>query len=179
MRRSYVVAAVVLPLLAIGLAIVRAELFFGGAHDFVFEIRGYDPRDLLRGRYLQFRLHIDELPPREPCDDEVGDCCFCLTRTGDDAPVRAARATCRTAREACEGALRTRYAEQSFRTYVPERDAPELERRLLDAIQESRAVVVLAVDRDGDAQVRELRVDGERIAGTAAGSGEVGPTTVP
>ena len=61
--------------------------------------------------------------------------------------------------------LRTRYLNEPQRYYVPEARAAALERKLLDAMQTRRAQAVLAIDRDGQAQVRELRVDGERLEG--------------
>jgi uncharacterized membrane-anchored protein len=164
MSRRFTVLAVVLPLLAVGLGIVRAELFRGRARDFVFEIAGYDPRDLLRGHYLQFRLRIEPLPVREPCDDRAADCCLCLTRSDPDAVPYAERATCTTARSSCDGALHIRYLNEPQRYYVPEQSAAALERRLLAAMAHRRAHAVLAIDASGQAQVRELRVDGEPIA---------------
>jgi GDYXXLXY protein len=167
MSRRFTALAVVLPLLAVLLGVVRAELFRGRARDFVFEIAGYDPRDLLRGHYLQFRLRIDPLPVREPCDDEAADCCLCLTRSDPDAVPYAERATCATARVSCDGALLIRYLNEPQRYYVPEQSAALLEKRLLSAMEHRRAHAVLAIDASGQAQVRELRVDGEPISGRA------------
>jgi uncharacterized membrane-anchored protein len=169
MGRRYAIIAVTLPLLAIALGIVRAELFMRRAHDFVFEIAGFDPRDLLRGHYLQFRLHVDPALERESCEDDAGDlCCLCLTRVEGDVLVRAERATCATARASCEGALQTRYLSAAQRYYVPEHRAAELERRLRDAMQRGGAHAVVAVDGAGAARVRELRIDGEPIPGAIA-----------
>jgi uncharacterized membrane-anchored protein len=165
MSRKFTLIAVLLPLLAIGLGIARAELFLGSARDFVFEIQGFDPRDLLRGRYLQFRLRVEPLPVREPCADSSGECCLCLTRSAPEAVPYAERASCTTARASCDGVLQMRYLTQPQRYYVPEARAAEFERRLLDAMQQRRAQAVLAVDRRGRASVRELRVDGVRIEG--------------
>lgn len=167
MSRRLTLVAVVLPLLAVGLGIVRAELFRSHARDFVFEIAGFDPRDLLRGRYLQFRLRVEPLPVREPCDERAADCCLCLTQSGPDAVPYAERATCATARASCDGALRMRYLNDPQRYYVPEHRARELEQRLLSAMEHRRAHVVLAIDEQGEANVRELRIDGESIAGGA------------
>jgi uncharacterized membrane-anchored protein len=169
MTRRYTLVAVTLPLLAIGLGIVRAELFLRRAHDFVFEITGYDPRDLLRGHYLQFQLKVDPVLEREPCEDDAGGlCCLCLTRIEGEVVVRAERATCATARASCEGALDTRYFSAAQRYYVPEHRAAELERRLRDAMQRGGAQALVAVDQAGTARVRELLIDGEPISGAVA-----------
>ena len=163
MSRRYVIVALVLPLLAIAIGIVRAELFLSHARDFVFEIGGYDPRDLLRGHYLQFRLQVEPLSVREACDDSSGACCLCLTRVAEDAVPYAERASCTTARSSCDAALHTRYLTEPQRYYIPEQRARELERRLIEAMPQRRAQVVLAIDREGGAQIRELRIDGEPI----------------
>lgn len=165
MSRSYRIVALCLPLLAIGLGIVRAELFMDRAREFVFDIEGFDPRDLLRGHYLQFRVRAEPASVREPCDEGNESCCLCLTRREPDEPPFAQRTTCDTARAHCDGALYVRYVSEPQRYYVPEDQAPELERKLLDAMQKRRAQVVLAIDAQGEARVRQLRLDGEAIPG--------------
>lgn len=163
--RPRLLFAVLLPVLSIAFGIVRSELFVRRAQDFVFEIGGYDPRDLLRGHYLQFRLEVGEVPVREPCDDATRECCLCLSRREPGPVPFAERATCETARLVCDGALHTRYLREPHRYYVPEAEAQELERRLIEATGRRAAHVVLAIARDGEAHVRELRLDGKAIAG--------------
>lgn len=164
MPRKVLIGALLLPLLAIGLGIVRAELFLADAREFVLEIGGYDPRDLLRGHYLQFRVRADEpLAVREPCDDAGGDCCLCLTRRAADELPLLERASCEAARASCDAALHTRYLNEPQRYYVPEAHARTLEARLIAAMQERRAHAVLAIDERGEARVVELRVDGKPL----------------
>lgn len=165
-RRSAALVAVVLPLAAIGFAIGRAEMRHRRAQSWVFEIGGFDPRDLLRGRYLQFRLRVDEVGVREPCDDASDRCCLCLTRTADGTPPVTERATCASAVTTCDGALQTGYLGRQLRYYVPEARAADLDRRLATAMTSRRAQVVLAIDRSGDADVRALILDGETIPGS-------------
>lgn len=169
MSRNAVIVALVLPLLAVCLGIVRAELFLSRSQDFVFEIEGFDPRDLLRGHYLQFRLRLPNVPERERCVDDGSDnCCLCLTRRGGpDAPVSAERSTCATAHASCDGALRTYYATTPQRFYVPEERARELEARLQAGMAAGKAHAVVAIDPHGNAVVRELRVAGVSITGTS------------
>jgi hypothetical protein len=167
MSRRFTIVALVLPLLAIGLGIVRAELFRGRARDFVFEIEGYDPRDLLRGHYLQFRLRVEPLSVREACDERSAECCLCLTRSAPDAVPYVERASCATARASCDGALHVRFLNEPQRYYVPEQRARSFEKRLISAMAHRRAHAVLAIDADGQANVRELRIDGQPIEAAA------------
>jgi uncharacterized membrane-anchored protein len=158
--------AVALPLLAIVLGIVRAERFLGRTRDFVFEVGGFDPRDLLRGHYLQFRLGAGPLPEREPCvDDPQGTCCLCLTRAQPGQVSQVERATCATARAVCDASLPLGVLAQPYRYYVPEESAKELEKHLLDAMPRRGARAVVAVDARGEARIRELRIDGVLVPG--------------
>jgi uncharacterized membrane-anchored protein len=166
MSRRVTLVAVTLPLLAIAFGIVRAQLFLRHADDFVLEVGGYDPRDLLRGHYLRFLLRVDPLRDREPCDESSGqECCLCLMHDAQRGLSVAERATCDTARTQCDGVLTSRALSESYRYYVPEDQSAELERRLQEAMQHRTATAVVAVDAGGGAQVRELRIDGEAIPG--------------
>ena len=166
MSRRFTLAAVALPLLAIVLGIVRAERFLGRTRDFVFEIGGYDPRDLLRGHYLQFTLRVEPLPQREACVDEPqGTCCLCVTRAQPGQVSQVERATCTTSRAACDASLPLSVLAQPYRYYVPEEHVKALEERMRDAMRRQGARAVVAVDSRGDARVRELRIDGVPIPG--------------
>jgi hypothetical protein len=166
MSRKVVLLALCLPLLAIALGIVRAELQLQHARDFVFDIRGFDPLDLLRGRYLQFRLQLGEPSVREACDEKKGEiCCLCLTPQGSGRPPQVERATCTTAHAACAGALPSAYTDAALRFYVAESHADALDKRLAQAVRENRAQAVLAIDKRGSVLVRELLLDGKPIPG--------------
>jgi uncharacterized membrane-anchored protein len=140
--------------------------------EFSLAIGGYDPRDLLQGRYLQFRLLLDteHSEEREACDANKQACCWCLTRVHDAAAARAERATCRTARELCEGALPVTTADNNFRFYVPETQASTMERALGEARAADAAYAVFAIDPEGQARVLELRLSGKRYTSVPGSS---------
>jgi uncharacterized membrane-anchored protein len=156
--------ALALPLLVILLAIARAELFLHQASEFSLAIGGYDPRDLLQGRYLQFRLLLDtdHTEEREACDTTKQACCWCLSHVHDAPAAIAERATCHTARELCDGSLPLEAASKAFRFYVPEAQASAMERALAEARSAETAFAVFAIDQDGEARVRELRLNGRK-----------------
>lgn len=162
MPRKLVWVALALPLAVIVLAIARAELFLHQSSEFSLPIGGYDPRDLLQGRYLQFRLLLDadHTEEREACDADTQACCWCLTRVPDAPAAHAQRARCHTAQELCDGALPLAAAAQPFRFYVPEAQASSMERALIDARTAEAAFAVFAIDQEGEARVRELRLNG-------------------
>lgn len=165
MSRRLVLLAVTLPVLAIGLGIVQAERTLRRSRDFVLEIGGYDPRDLLRGRYLRFRLVVDPVEAPAACAGVV--CCVCLSAGEPGARARTEQMPCAEAREACDGWLTPEALARSYRFYVPETRAAELEERLREAMQRHGADAVIAL-ANGVPQVRELRIDAEPVPGGIA-----------
>ena len=164
MRREFLAVAVVLPLVVLAFGMVRAERHLRENRRWVFEVTGYDPRDLLRGHYIQYRLVLDEGDPEglgaEPCDDSPDlDCCLCLEADFPAGPTRVVRTTCETAYARCEGTLQTRYLDDLQRYYIPEERADEITRLFQDASQEHRARLVIAVDESGKPQIDTLLVD--------------------
>lgn len=152
--------ALALPLATITLAVARAELFLHRAQEFSFPIQGYDPRDLLHGHYIQFRLGVDTARDGDECAHDA--CCLCLTREQSKASPSTGVTTCTDAHARCDGALPLEAATRSWRFYVAEGQARDIERALADAHALGRAFAVLAIDRAGGARVRELRLDGKR-----------------
>jgi len=154
-----VIACVALPVLGLLFGIVRPELQLARSEEWVLSVRGYDPRDLLRGRYIEYRLDLKEAPSSHSCPDEDPECCLCLTRVSAQAPPQVRRESCAMAR-ACDGLLRTDSLSSLQRFYVPEAHAAEAERRLRDAADRDGARLVIAVDPSGAPQVKNLTIDG-------------------
>jgi hypothetical protein len=183
MRRSFVALAVALPLVALVLGIVRSERHLAEGRRWTFEITGYDPRDLLRGHYIQFRLVLDDtdLPVDgaangTPCEDDAGDkCCLCLFPGLEGEASVFEHTTCEVAREQCEGALPLRYLAGLRRYYIAEERAEELTRIFQDASQDAlqnaaqdtaqdhRTHLVVAVDATGKPQIDKLLIDGTPV----------------
>jgi uncharacterized membrane-anchored protein len=169
MSRKFTLVAVTLPLLAIVLGIARAELSFARSRDFTFEVTGYDPRDLLRGHYLQFRLALDPLPANDGCELEPEGCCLCVRQAPGEPVASVANSRCTAAQSGCEAWLAPSFASQPLRYYVPEARALELERQLQTAVTQHKAHARMAVRRDGRANIRELRIDGRAVVGGVGG----------
>src|SRR4051812_17800730 len=73
----YLWCALLLPIVAFTGLVVRAELLRASGAVFHVVIAGYDPRDLLQGHYLRYRL---QWPTDGECDDAM--CCLCLQTSG-------------------------------------------------------------------------------------------------
>lgn len=157
MSRSFVLFAVGLPLLALASVVARSELRVRASEEWMFPVSGYDPRDLLRGHYIRYRIDLQEESPTLRCSNDDPACCLCLTRR-DDGTTSTRRTTCTDARDACDGRLQTRHLEGLERLYVPESEALAIERRLRAAAPDE-ARIVLAIDGLGRPMVRELRID--------------------
>ena len=65
-------------------------------------------------------------------------------------------------------------AEKQFRFYVPESQAPVMERALIDARAAEAAFAVFAIDQEGEARVRELRLNGRSYASLPGSSSSLG-----
>src|SRR5215475_15431191 len=69
--------ALLLPIVAFLGLVGRAELLRASGPVFHVAIAGYDPRDLLQGHYLRYRL---QWPADGACDGTT--CCLCLQTSG-------------------------------------------------------------------------------------------------
>jgi uncharacterized membrane-anchored protein len=164
MRPSVLALVLALPLASIVMAIVRAEARRAQAEEWTFVATGYDPRDLLHGRYVRFRMDVQEDRTQADlaCSNGDPNCCLCLTKvTGSEVP-RTRRTRCEDAAR-CDGRLQARSLDRIDRYYVPEERANELDARVRDAANEGRLRVVLSIDPTGRAEVIELRIAGERV----------------
>jgi uncharacterized membrane-anchored protein len=166
--RWLLVAALLLPLVTIVAGIVSAERHLARSSEWVFEIDGYDPRDLLRGRYVEFRLNLREESATGACIGPATEaCCYCLERRGTAIPPRVTRTTCSDA-ASCDGRLRVDKANKTHRYYVPEQRARQIEMQLIEAAQTGDAHVVLAIDARGTPQIVELRLGGVPVRGAGS-----------
>ncbi|MGI5864830.1 MAG: GDYXXLXY domain-containing protein [Myxococcales bacterium] len=148
-RRIAALVALLLPVVGtIGL-IVRGELALRGS-EWRFKITGYDPRDLLRGHYLVYRIDWSE----RPVDSECADCCLCLNRI--DGKQIVTRVECQEARS-CEAWLPVESIDDLQRYYIPE-DAP---RQLEAAVMAGRGELVLSFSKRGGLVIKDLLVDGK------------------
>jgi uncharacterized membrane-anchored protein len=165
MRRDlWLVVALALPLVAVAVSILRAEEHLAHSRTWTFDIEAYDPSDLIRGRYLQYRLVLDQGTALDACpSDEGPECCLCLPDVGPGVAPRVQRGTCEVVARSCAGRIQTQYLSELQRFYVPESRANELERRLRESEAPRRAQIEVAVDAAGKPQTRALIVDGERL----------------
>ncbi len=163
MGRSSIIVALVLPLVGLVGTIVKSEVAVRSGAEFRFLIEGYDPRDLLRGQYLQFQVRENWGDEVDSCGED-SECCACLRSSGSKRPPSFHRATCETARAECEHFISIDQLEALRRYYIPEERARELEKRLRKAAREEAAVIVVSVSKNGRASIKDLLIDDVSIS---------------
>ncbi|MGL6043048.1 MAG: GDYXXLXY domain-containing protein, partial [Sandaracinobacteroides sp.] len=97
MKRWFLLAALLLPALWLGGGIVAQERALGRSGEWRIPIEGYDPRDPLRGQYVQFSYGWDFAGDRTLCASPVG-CHLCLSESGGRVTATATYpgASCRS-----------------------------------------------------------------------------------
>lgn len=131
-------------------------------------IAGYDPRDLLSGHYLTYRLDFDE----EVCGSEHPnqDLLFlCVSQRGESISSRKVYSAKPEDRRGCTAVLQGLCKGGQFLAGVERYYIPEQHSRLLDRIvrgwgeDKGRARLVISVDYRGKAVVKELLIDGKPL----------------
>jgi hypothetical protein len=146
---------VLLPIVGYLGAIGVAEARRAGAPRVEVKIEGYDPRDPVRGHYLQFRLTVesdvapDPLTPWQIPYDQV---CLGPVKDGITSVIGFSGAMPKE----CSQTLPSAFVHESHRFYVQQDAAPILEKAVMD----KRGTAVLLLLKPEKALVHELKVDG-------------------
>ncbi len=135
-------------------------------------ITGYDPRDLLRGHYLQFTYNWDIDQNKESCFEE--NCCLCLNKRGEDyTNPKAYLLTCDKVANECESHIKG-YGYVTFdnkkqfsthedigRFYVSEEHAQQLDEMLQNRDKSHKFEIGLNVTDKGNAFIKSMTVDSQ------------------
>lgn len=156
--------ALVLPLLVLAGGIVRGERAIRSGETWRFDIGGYDPRDLLRGRYLRFQIEERWGEPYDRDHKSPEADCACLERGDPGSPPIQHAASCAFARSECAHFVLRADLEAIDRFYIPEAKARDLERRLQDAAARDAARAVIVINPRGAPILVDLEVDGAPLS---------------
>lgn len=154
--------AVILPMLGLLVLVARAEVLLRSGESFRIAIRGYDPRDLLRGHYLQYSFDF-EWRGESTCGPLSGglptgldpSCCVCLTSDVDSNTLAEARQVACEQVDSCDGWLNSASLAPPLRYFVPERQASELE----EALRGRSASLSVTCGPGGEPAIGELYLD--------------------
>jgi hypothetical protein len=156
--------AVTLPMFGLLVLVARAEVLLRSGTSFRIAIQGYDPRDLLRGHYLQYAFELDwrgastcgALSAAGMPTGLDPSCCVCLTSdVGSNGLAEARQVACDQVSR-CDGWLTAASIAPPLRYFVPERQASELE----EALRGRRASLSVTCGPGGARAIGELYLDG-------------------
>lgn len=166
MKNKLIFAAISLPFLILCLLIVRAEYHVSSGEQWMFELQGYDPRDLLRGHYLQFNILYDWDKEKNECSSGT-DCCLCLTKNSD--PVKTSvvpkvhKSPCTSARSQCDGYILSSKQNVLNRYYIPEESAKRAESLLIKARAKQQAYLQVSINKKGEPAIVDMILDNQSI----------------
>ena len=152
MKRALLALALALPIVALAAGIITAESGARDATVWRIPVAGYDPRDPLRGHYVQFRYAWALKGSPQLCR-RPSDCALCLEDDGTAVRVIPVGKQCPNRIDPARSGIGLRYAPEfegtalaSFtRLYVSEGSAPQLTK----VLAAHPAVVVARLTRDG------------------------------
>ncbi|MGB3723997.1 MAG: GDYXXLXY domain-containing protein [Pacificimonas sp.] len=156
MTPKLLTAALALPLVGLAGNVALNEAQLTRATVWEIPVTGYDPRDILRGNYIQFQYDVIVSGDVSPCAD--GDCTLCLTGNPPDGAVVKVQEdgpACRHPIDTGASTLNVRVdsglvretgtpprkgtLNVTGRYFVSEFTAPELEKALADGPMRMRA----------------------------------------
>ena len=151
--KKYILISLIIPIIALlTLAIYKKYNFLTG-YQIILPITGYDPRDLLSGYYLNYNIEYD-----------VTDICL-NSAYGENKHAYICldpKIFSYTRPYNCNLLIKGACIDRRFRAgieryYVPKEDAKRLEK----LIRSNKASIVLSVPKNGDAQVKDLLINGK------------------
>lgn len=145
-------AALGLPLVVLLAMVVRAEAIVAMGRSYILTIEGYDPRDLLRGQYLRYRVVWNTYGDRWTNDGEG--VCFLPESTPDNPRVLVGPPG---SRDDCVAFINPESVQNLNQYFIPEGMGLKLEA----AIRQKRAEIKVKVSRGGDVIIEDLLLDGE------------------
>jgi hypothetical protein len=153
MKNWSLAAALALPLVGLAAGVAWQASGARGASEWRIPVAGYDPRDPLRGRYINFRYVWTVSGPAHLCRD--GGCDLCLEQGGTHVRAVAKGASCPGRIDPAASHLSLVYAPEfgadgqplaaMSRLFVSEASAPRLEAML----RAGPMVVRARLTRDG------------------------------
>lgn len=156
MKRALIAAALVLPIVGLAGSVAVHEAAFRGASDWRIPISGYDPRDPLRGNFIQFQYDWVVAGRAQLCA-RGSVCQLCLEREDEIVTARVVTpdeaVACPARVDPVKSSMSLVYAPEpggrelvaASRIFVSEASAPRLERQLMTV----RMAVVARLTRDG------------------------------
>lgn len=163
-KRSLLALAVLLPVVVLGYVAYKKARIKAEGVEVRFPIDGYDPRDIIAGHYLIYRVDYgadsvcarNEMPARRRAS--AGDpVCLCLTDVREVPPANYEYSCEKRPDSDCVAVLKGRCEQGRFtagleRYYINKDKAEELGR----IVRQGNSRIVVKIDRSGEAIVQSL-----------------------
>lgn len=155
-------AALIFPILCLILLAVYKGIKVAVGTKIIIPISGYDPRDLLSGHYLTYRLDFKN---GNFCSDKIQDntrIMLCVNQVkGDEASGEIIDEDNYDRRD-CDVIIKGKCENGRFsagieRFYIPEKHCMEIER----VIRKGKGKLVVSVDSSGNAVIKDLLINGK------------------
>lgn len=160
LHKHFAKVAVALPIVAIAISVMLAQWNHIQGQRWKFPMQAYDPRDILRGKYLNVRFEFEVTPG----DCTSNDCCVCYQDVQFDQAIPILNpVTCAQANTRCDEWLKLGALRTSYRYFIPEDKSAQLEARVNQAISDKRAQVEFVLDQYRRPQISALIIDGEPL----------------
>ena len=143
-------AALALPVVVLAVMVVRAEVIIAAGRTYELLIEGYDPRDLLRGQYLRYRVKWNMVGSTGGGGD------VCLVQGAETVNPAVRMGGYAPGSDQCQAVIRAGAVENLNQYFIPEDMGPPLER----AIRDRRASLRVHVSGGGDVVIEDLLLDG-------------------
>jgi len=153
-KRTWLIVALVLPLIAlVGTAFLKGMQRASGT-EVILPIEGFDPRDLLSGHYLTYRVDYGVAPA---CATPEVHADLCINPTRGIYPEGTRPSDCSLFIRGYCGSDTHFLVEDINRFYIPEEHAAALDTK----VRNKQGAIVLSVDTDGNAVLKDLLIDGK------------------
>lgn len=153
MKRHWIIAALLLPLLGLSASALWHGWWLAGASEWRIPVTGYDPRDLLAGHYAQYRFAWQVEGRPQLCRN--AGCVLCLEKREEAIIASAAPRDAHCPNRVDPASSRISLAWQgefsedglvaAGRIYIPEHDAA----RITEVLASGKAVLVARLGRNG------------------------------
>ncbi len=155
-------AALAVPIIFLALLCAYKAFKVMAGKKIIVPITGFDPRDILSGHYLTYRLKLDAGDACQGTDWDRDNISLCLALDGGGTVIGSVPMYHDDDENLCDALLSGKCSGGSFvagieRFYIPENESAALDR----AVRSGEGSLVVSVDRKGKAAVKELLINGK------------------
>ncbi|HTM45356.1 MAG TPA: GDYXXLXY domain-containing protein [Polyangiaceae bacterium] len=163
MKAWVTASAVLFPVVILGAWVAQLEYGRRAGAEVVLNVSAYDPRDILSGHYLQYRVDYG-IPACESRDANQREMCLCLGQPSADVPEVAQFAgECAAKPVGCGVFIRGHCEYQRFIAGIERYYIPEDYAQVLNRVPEG-AQIKVRISSSGSAQVTDFLVGGKPLA---------------